>query len=525
MNPSASSRLPAYLPFMAALTGLYLTVEVPFSAHLIDVLGGNPTADDINDIERFGRILTGAAVAIAFIGWILAREHARSTWIERRRVIPRGLPKALVVGLACLGLTYVALDRIATGIGDGSSGVDRKKALTAVLTRQAMAGADATFIDLIPEGDPSWKAFLSVSPILDGNGKLMALAKVDRQAMLADEASRRVGSPADFRERVFGTGFASVREAFSRYEEGSGRFRSAASEVDKKVARDWGNYLGKREGAGLAVIRSNSEADSIRRRVISSGVPVPENWHPNDRRGFEAALRGKMMREIERTYVSAIEDRLGKGSFIRPGLSFEPFVADPAVQRMIRKTLGIAPGAVVIRPGMTDAQFLEGVYQPSLAAARKDIAEALAAPATEFVNGARFDTIGRAAAQSASIPALAIVLSLAGAFFHICKITGFLTQICGYLTPVRMLRSGFAKWSVGTLVATGTAMAMLTPTNAVTTSAHYSAIIDSGPIARILGASIAIQPSFQPMGQVLGSIGGWRLISGSLPAARTASAT
>src|SRR5690554_1087452 len=54
------------LTFLLVATLVYLVVEFAFSAWLIDVLGGPATKDNIKEVEHWGRIISGFAVALMF---------------------------------------------------------------------------------------------------------------------------------------------------------------------------------------------------------------------------------------------------------------------------------------------------------------------------------------------------------------------------------------------------------------------------------------------------------------------------
>jgi len=535
MYSKYSRRIPPYLPLMALVTAAYLTVEVPFSAHLLDVLGGMPTAEDIDAIERFGRVLTGCAVAIAVMGWIFARDHKRTVgwWdldaYQRGRRSPPSfggtLVRALLFGAISVGATYYVLDRIAVAIGEYSSGEERRAAFRSVLAKNAIAAgrlADGSFAQLDVGSAPAWKAFVSVAPALDTNGGLLALAGVNGDRLRQDEANRRLGTPAEFKQTFFGESFNPVRGAYLDYKDGSARYLEAKQDAERKVRQGWNDYVDELRSRGMdRRALSPREAQAVRDNVVRRGIPVPRNWHPHDRDGFVAAYRGALIPPIEKAYRDGFERFLGTGTVLPTGLDFEGFLAQPAVQRKIRSDARLPASGAVIRPNMSDKDFHAAVYAPTRQTVIADLGEMYKASAGDFAIGGRFDAEGRSAAQMAFIPSLALTLSLAGALLHICKLSGFLAQIVGYRARILGLRTNKAKWGVGMAVSASMAAVMMLSGNAVTSSEGYARLTSVGGYATpILTGSIAIQPMFQPIGHAVGEVGGWRFFTSMVPETR-----
>lgn len=535
MYSKYSRRIPPYLYLMAVLTAAYLTVEVPFSAHLLDVLGGMPTSEDIDVVERFGRVLTGCAVAIAVMGWVFARDHKKSVgwWdldaYQRRRQAPpafgKTILKALLLGAVSVGVTYYALDRVAIAIGEYSTGEERRTAFRSVLAKNAIAAgrlAEGSFAQLDVASAPAWRAFVSVAPALDANGGLLATAGVNGDRLRQDEANRRLGTPSEFKEVFFGESFNAVRGAYLDYKDGSARYIDAKQNAENEVRKGWNSYVDELRSRGYdRRIPSESHARSIREKVRRNGIPVPNNWHPHDRNGFVAAYRNALITPIEKKYRDAFEPFLGKGAVLPTGLDFEGFLAQPAVQRKIRNDARLPASGTVIRPMMSDKDFHVAVYAPTRQNVIADLGEMYKASADDFAIGGRFDAEGRSAAQMAFIPSLALVLSLAGALLHICKLSGFMAQMVGYRARILGLRTNKAKWGVGIAVSASMAAVMILSGNAVTSSEAYSRLTSVGGYATpVLTASIAIQPMFQPIGHAVGKVGGWLLFTSMVPETR-----
>ena len=74
---SASPAMPRKQLFsIIGLTLVYLLFELAFNARLLDVVGGTATQDQIHHIEIYGRSLSGAAVGLLVMQWLLGRRNA-----------------------------------------------------------------------------------------------------------------------------------------------------------------------------------------------------------------------------------------------------------------------------------------------------------------------------------------------------------------------------------------------------------------------------------------------------------------
>ncbi|MFN7757542.1 MAG: hypothetical protein ACK5RP_08790 [Betaproteobacteria bacterium] len=64
---------------LIGLTIVYLIVELAFNARLLDVVGGTPSLHEIERIEVWGRLLSGAAVALVALQVLWARRASSLT--------------------------------------------------------------------------------------------------------------------------------------------------------------------------------------------------------------------------------------------------------------------------------------------------------------------------------------------------------------------------------------------------------------------------------------------------------------
>jgi hypothetical protein len=504
-----SKRFPWYLPFIAAVTGAYLMIEVPFSAHLLDVLAMNPSAADIDAVEKFGRVLTGIAVAIAFVGWFLSRSY------KVNRSVAGQVVGAILISIFSVGLTYLTLDRIAVATGDFSTATDRKDAFRSVMAKQVMMNAvehDMTSSD--------WKAFVAMASFIGDGNNMLEIAGNGAANASKSEAARRLGTVSDLKDRFFGKDFNSVRTAYLDYKSGVEKYTKARRDADQQIAEGWNKYLVMRKRGGYERIDTPTELYHLRRRVISSGIPVTMSWHPNDRATFDAAHRSKLIGPIEDAYERGFEPYFGKGVVMKPGLDFAGFLAHPALQARLRKDASLPSAGAIIRPAMSDAEFMSAVYVPTREKLTAELERTGAAAVATFADGGTNAEAGKSAVRMATLPMLAIFLSLAGALLHVCKLSGFMTQIFGRISGIDFLSGWKAKYAVGIPVAALFLAAMYIPGNVVTSSKTFDRLTASSSAAMnvAMDVVIGIQPRFQPIGHAMGGVGPWIAIGDFLPA-------
>jgi len=502
------SSFPWYLPFIVAVTATYLTIEIPFSAQLLDVLAANPSSNDIDLIEKFGRCLTGFAVAIAVVGWFLARSH------NAGRSLGKQIIGTVVLSVASVGMTYFILDRVAVATGDFSTAEARKNAFQAIMAKPVMLER----VNYDPSSS-DWKAFVAMAAFMDDGGKLLDIAGSSSINAAKSEASRRLGTVAELRAKFFDKDFDGVRNAYLDYKEGSEKYLKARHDAEITVANGWGNYLKMRERAGYKTIYNQVELTHLRSRVVSAGIPIPANWHPDDRATFDAAHRSKLLGPIDDAYARGFKGYFGDGVVLPPGMDFAAFLAHPALQNRLRKDVSLPASQAIIRPTMSDADFTTAVYVPMRDKLTKDLEKTSVADVSSFEDGRQYADSGKSAVRLSTIPMLAIFLSLAGALLHVCKLSGYSAQIFGRIAGIGFLSRWQGKYAVGIPVAAAFLALMYIPGNAVTASKTFGRLTmtSNAIMSSAMDVVIGIQPRFQPIGHLIGSAGPWKAIGGYLP--------
>lgn len=503
-------KMPAYVPFMIAVTAAYLTVEIPFSVHLVEVMGGSPTQSDIDGMEGFGRILTGIAVSIWIVGaLVFPRMGANGSSFFR------SLAVAAAVTVASTAATYGALEQVAAFTGHSTDGTERKEAFISNLARGHISRAGGTG-DLRSTGENDWNTFIAVAPMLFGKEAMVSAAGMDGEALAMEEAARLAGSPDEYRQKVFGPAFDGVRSSYASYADGSKEYLDAKRNLARDADKAWETFLAEcRKDSSCKPGRGFYHA-AIVNKLRRAGVPVSDDWTITDKAGFVGPYMQVASKRIEEKYAEAVKLRLN-GTWIAPGLDIDGFAAHPYVQKQIRQSLRLPLQGAAVTPGMDGAAFRSAVYAPMLAKAQADLAKAAKAPASAFENG-DFADVGIAAVKAARLPAMAILLSIAGAALHIFKVSGYLAQAAGYAAGVGSLARGFSRHAFGAAVAVSAFASMAMHGNSVTGTEAFAGMKAEGMYASLLEGAISIQPRFSSFGSLIGSVGGWQAFAAGMPA-------
>jgi hypothetical protein len=210
---------------------------------------------------------------------------------------------------------------------------------------------------------------------------------------------------------------------------------------------------------------------------------------------------------------------MGSGHFVRPGLDFESFLADGNVQQSVRNSLksnlGIDVGNAVISPSMSAASFDTIIYKPLLVHTVQQMS--LIASSNEPISGDNLQ-IAKKAFQAATLPATALLLSLAGAALHIFKVTSYIAQAFGYALGSIPLMYGRRRFVFGSAALISGFLVMFLIGDNVTSTRAYQEVSRNDVYALVVKNAVSIQPSFEILSQTLSKTGIWSVISADLPA-------
>jgi len=476
---AANDPLPAW-PYVLLLiaTGLYLSVELPFGALLIDVVGSDATSDQISRLETVGRLIAGVALALAWCGSKLIKGL-------RAKIGPIHLFLRLTATAAiAIPAVYWGQKELVDMIVQYSSAETRQAAAQSVLLRREIFSGSPKIqgIDINPEelSKPDWKAFSALAPLLGlYYPNVISLTGSGMTTLLKNEVGDQLGDIATFRKNVFEPAMDEVRKAHQKYEEGVRKYREGVDGISAQAQREWDNYLYRLRSRGIRTLsQANRHARQVRQNVRDNGLPVSNSWMPSDERGFKAAVRQKALGELGRAYSSAVEDALGRGASLPNNLDEAKFWAHPTVQAKIRAELSLPRTGPAILTSIDDEALLERVYKPMVDARHKRLAEDYLKDTASFQDSGANEEIGRNAVRAVVVPPIALALSLLGMTVHIFKFTRWLLLSLASLgtqrvRPLRLLGSGYFQAAAYASLAAVIGYWLYQPERGVTASPFY----------------------------------------------------
>jgi hypothetical protein len=454
-------RLPlAATLLMTLVTGVYLSFEIPFGALLLDVVSNGSDADTISRLEQAGRLIAGAALALAMLPFVI-KQATRGD-----KPLGRVLLRSAIFSIAIIGIAFVAQRVLVDSIADRSSPTERKAATQALAIRNAFP-ADLS-------RDPAGRAVAALSP-LAAFARPTALTESGGLTALATEQARRaIGDAGSLRSGAYAEGLEKAREFYAAYRASQSALASAAGQARQASAEGWQDWykwldshtwgMAMREG-----IRSSEDRANYARIVRERGVPVPQGWYPLDEAGFRAAA--------ERAFLDrATKQAVGSG--LPVGIaSFDDFLRDPAVQAKMRGTLGPIAASFSAGENADDAAFRNRAWMPAIEAARDGIVADATADVSDFADGRSRAILGKSAVRAIAVPPIALLLSLLGLSVHLFKFANYASILLATLgrasaTLSLLGRPAIRFAAIALLIAAGTA-ALRDPSAPAVTSAFW----------------------------------------------------
>lgn len=412
---------PLWLWILTLTTAAYLLVEFAFNARLLDVVGGNASAKDVDSIEVYGRLISGFALALAMwpVWFTLGKKRA---WGGGKVVLCLVAASSVLIAFA-----YHAEKSLVDVLVNTSSASDRYVALNLHLLQQALVARDVDLVNLpLAVSDPvkpDIKTFLAIFPLLASPIEDLDQKIADRKPLVVrNQIDRRYGGLGKAYDDYRRSTIELQRRYNADYVVASNQAAAAADKIPGEQAKAWDDYardLRKHRLQPGTVPRIYY--GRVRQKVQSNGVPVGHDWTPGDRGGFYAAVARKAQGQIQSSFANGIAQRFPEGAGLVPYLSWEQFVMQPAIQRYWKKQLAI-PDQVVLRPEVGSAeQYATLVYNPTLDIRQAENLQQLNAPAEQFADGAQYEQLGKDGVRALIVPPIALGFSLLGALVHIFK--------------------------------------------------------------------------------------------------------
>ncbi len=421
------SVLPAWQNWLVTgITLTYLICELAFNSRLLDLVGSVSTADEVHNMERYGRTLTAIAAALLALQFSLmgiVRLKKKGVWLTAKASTALVLLICLITGT----LTWHAVEWVIERQVTKSTGEFRQMSLLAQLYQHALIEGQQTLegIPLDSGGgqaqtwnSPSGKAFLATLPVLlSSSDRYRKLLERDAEQNLRDNISAQEGGVRGYYEAWI-QARGEVHKQFVAYYNDD---MDISETVRLEQARAWQRYERSLEAKRLKTWNvPRRYYATVRNQVRGQGVPVANDWSPSDRTGFNAAV-AKAARQkylAQRTVVYqgvTIPKRLDWGVFFRLDV----------VQKSLREKL-LLPANTLVREEypLNDKlkQFALELHTPHLNEAVKQQLPELRAAVSSYSAGGINEKLGEDAARAVIVPPIALIFSLVGALTHLAKL-------------------------------------------------------------------------------------------------------
>ncbi|MEJ5068779.1 hypothetical protein WH292_13010 [Enterobacter sp. MYb186] len=421
------SVLPAWQNWLVTgITLTYLICELAFNSRLLDLVGSVSTADEVHNMERYGRTLTAIAAALLALQFSLmgiVRLKKKGVWLTAKASTALVLLICLITGT----LTWHAVEWVIERQVTKSTGEFRQMSLLAQLYQHALIEGQQTLegIPLDSGGgqaqtwnSPSGKAFLATLPmLLSSSDRYRKLLERDAEQNLRDNISAQEGGVRGYYEAWI-QARGEVHKQFVAYYNDD---MDISETVRLEQARAWQRYERSLEAKRLKTWNvPRRYYATVRNQVRGQGVPVANDWSPSDRTGFNAAV-AKAARQkylAQRTVVYqdvTIPKRLDWGVFFRLDV----------VQKALREKL-LLPANTLVREEypLNDKlkQFALELHTPHLNEAVKQQLPELRAAVSSYSAGGVNEKLGEDAARAVIVPPIALIFSLVGALTHLAKL-------------------------------------------------------------------------------------------------------
>lgn len=406
--PKTLGRLQYAFILIATLT--YLIFEIAFSAKLLDVVSQSSTQEQIDQIERVGRLLSGIALTLVIWGSYTLPELAA------RRVSGRKLITRLgYVAVLCCLFSYAAQEVILRSIVSLSSAETRRQAAGLQMIAHSLEDGDEIFgghtYDKASADQPSVMTYRALLPVIGLMSNLQIAPQAKIIEIFTQAAKDELGdSHAIYRDAYLPAMSDGLSPLYEGYQELNKRYENGLDEYERVRRQLWNEH-------GPYFI-------SVSRRAHPGPTGGPTD---SEMREFESEyLRGER-EKIDRTYRD--EMRKNFGERIVAGLTLYEFAGHPAIQNKIQRQMGIKDQSVSILPGLSQSSFETDVYQPLLFKAIVEAANDYIGSPSDYEVGGKLERVGAQAVKASYVTLIALTLSLLGSIVHVWKVMRYAIKV------------------------------------------------------------------------------------------------
>lgn len=413
------------------LTFVYLALELPFAAHLLDVVGTTSDPDVIHKTEVTGRLVSGLAAALMLWGLVLIPRA-----VKKRRAMKepklrdqlalgaRTTVVCVVAAVPIVVIVYLLEALIVDAIVYSSTPQQRQTAFGVLLfTSQYQKGlATIEGFALTPEEirSPAGKTFMAVLPAMAGGMKNIR-EKLDPslRVFAAQKVMEKLGPPGAFYNQAYVGALRKLNDSYRQYIAGVRQLYEGYEEADRKAEQGWNDYLADLRKRRLRFPPAAIYCNRIKKNVRAAGNPVPDHWNCADKTIFIKSARDKGYRQADDTFRDRTRRQAGE-PLPSNLLSFAQFIESPVIQRNWRRELD-AGSEVSLRLGETQESFRRNVYDAIVQAQVERQIRRVKSDVGLFEPGGLYFVDGQEAYRALVVAPIALFFSLLGAFSHFIK--------------------------------------------------------------------------------------------------------
>lgn len=359
------------------LTIVYLLIELPFSAELLDAVGGSASIHDVEHMETKGRLLAGFAFALFGLSYISLPFIKRKGW-----GVIKGVPFVLVVFVSMMAAMYFGQRAFVDNLVAQASPAERKQAVSTVFFTQELKGGRIEAFGLQDLEDPASKAFLAIMPFLASN-----LDDPTRQLSLDDIIDHRVATEMGTFEHNWNKYAKTYNDAIDKY----GEYRNLKVLAVVEAKEQYRAYRQQLQEKAKGALPKDRECSLIKAKLgFSPQMPWDCKNEDQFLRYVSTLIVDTKMKENGWNSTVAIE-------------SADQFLEILGVPKETEETARVK-------------------YDERFEAEIGKLQDRLAGEESEYVeNGPRWQK-GEDAIKSLIIPPIALFFSIAGALGHILKL-------------------------------------------------------------------------------------------------------
>lgn len=406
------------------LTFTYLLFEFSFNARLLDVVGGKPDQDALQNIEIFGRLLSGVGCTLMIWRWIVKSDDGTLSALFR----------FMFCGLLIVPSVYFGQRFLIEYLVDRTPIESRASAALASQIPQALIW-DAVSIKGLDLPAKTWekaegKTFLATLPLLAfSSPELLGSGERQIKPLVTWIVKQRVGSPEAAYNKYYISLANDVRNHFN------GEYRVASEKLLEQGSLQgnedalWDEYTTLRDKQPFT---QESVTPTQRAAVISQlrrrGLNVPDNWNLYDRSVFNAALPSA---QGQASYRVRMDEVIGHSTTIPPGLSWHEFNQHPDIQSLVRTKFhnsmpNLEIGNNFINLDASIEEFKTSYFNREIQRITDRETTRIKSPPSSYGNGMPNYEFGRQSMRAVIVPPIALSSSL---FFSLCNLAGLVALL------------------------------------------------------------------------------------------------